>query len=210
MEDKYLSVITNFGCHYTCPYCIVKNNNLHIPATTLQGLDKLEYYIDQVGANIVSVFGGGDPLYNYDEHQDWYKKLFEILDKTNCRFELHTSYINNVFSSDKCYRIVYHCRDIEDIEKIQKCKETVTRAVYVVQDRFTEDDISYIYEYYKHSPNIDELSFRQRVDKGFVITYHLHDYLLAGHKNKWWYIQQGDYNTYYAENEIHTEFNKFK
>lgn len=26
MNDKYLSVITNFGCHYSCPYCIVKNN----------------------------------------------------------------------------------------------------------------------------------------------------------------------------------------
>ena len=33
--DKYLSIITNFGCHYNCPYCIVKNNNLHIPKTTL-------------------------------------------------------------------------------------------------------------------------------------------------------------------------------
>ncbi len=26
---KYMSVITNFGCHYKCPYCIVKENNLH-------------------------------------------------------------------------------------------------------------------------------------------------------------------------------------
>jgi hypothetical protein len=36
--DKYLSVITNFGCHYTCPYCIVKNNHLNIPKTTVDGL----------------------------------------------------------------------------------------------------------------------------------------------------------------------------
>ena len=27
--DKYLSIITNFGCHYKCPYCIVKENNLY-------------------------------------------------------------------------------------------------------------------------------------------------------------------------------------
>ena len=38
---KYMSVITNFGCHYKCPYCIVKENNLHIPKTTLAGLDSL-------------------------------------------------------------------------------------------------------------------------------------------------------------------------
>ena len=40
--DKYMSVITNFGCHYSCPYCIVKNNNLHIPKTTLDGLNLLK------------------------------------------------------------------------------------------------------------------------------------------------------------------------
>lgn len=39
---RYMSIITNFGCHYKCPYCIVKENNLHIPRTTLAGLDNLE------------------------------------------------------------------------------------------------------------------------------------------------------------------------
>lgn len=39
---QYMSIITNFGCHYKCPYCIVKENNLHIPRTTLAGLDNLE------------------------------------------------------------------------------------------------------------------------------------------------------------------------
>lgn len=41
MNDKYLSVITNFGCHYSCPYCIVKNNHLNIPKTTIHGLNNL-------------------------------------------------------------------------------------------------------------------------------------------------------------------------
>lgn len=40
--DKYMSVITNFGCHYSCPYCIVKNNNLQIPKSTIDGLNSLE------------------------------------------------------------------------------------------------------------------------------------------------------------------------
>ena len=41
MNDKYLSVITNFGCHYSCAYCIVKNNHLNIPKTTIHGLNNL-------------------------------------------------------------------------------------------------------------------------------------------------------------------------
>ena len=42
MQEKYLSIITNFGCHYTCPYCIVRENGLSIPKTTLAGLDNLK------------------------------------------------------------------------------------------------------------------------------------------------------------------------
>lgn len=47
---RYMSIITNFGCHYKCPYCIVKENNLHIPRTTLAGLDNLEEALKRMGA----------------------------------------------------------------------------------------------------------------------------------------------------------------
>ena len=40
--DKYLSVITNFGCHGRCPYCIVRENGIKVPKSTVGGLDKLE------------------------------------------------------------------------------------------------------------------------------------------------------------------------
>lgn len=33
MDDKYLSIITNFGCHYSCPECIVRNNKLKMTST---------------------------------------------------------------------------------------------------------------------------------------------------------------------------------
>lgn len=33
MADKYLSIITNFGCHYSCPECIVRNNKLKMTPT---------------------------------------------------------------------------------------------------------------------------------------------------------------------------------
>lgn len=49
--DKYMSVITNFGCHYSCPYCIVKNNNLQIPKSTIDGLNSLEEEIKKNQCN---------------------------------------------------------------------------------------------------------------------------------------------------------------
>lgn len=69
MNDKYISVITNFGCHYTCPYCIVKNNNLNIPKTTIKGLDSLWLETVRNQCNWISLSGGGDPLWNYSEHK---------------------------------------------------------------------------------------------------------------------------------------------
>lgn len=75
--DKYLSIITNFGCHYKCPYCIVKENNLQIPKTTLEGLRELDKTYKECGCNIISISGGGDPLHNYDKHFDWYRELFK-------------------------------------------------------------------------------------------------------------------------------------
>ena len=41
MELKCLSIITNFGCHYKCPYCIVKKNGINVPKTTVESLDTL-------------------------------------------------------------------------------------------------------------------------------------------------------------------------
>ena len=39
--DKCLSIITNFGCHFTCPYCVVKNNHINVSPTTIESLDIL-------------------------------------------------------------------------------------------------------------------------------------------------------------------------
>ena len=76
--DKYLSIITNFGCHYTCPYCVVMENNLHIPKTTMGGLDDVWRYMQEYDCNWISISGGGDPLYKFEQHEKWYEKLFYL------------------------------------------------------------------------------------------------------------------------------------
>lgn len=73
--DKYLSIITNFGCHYTCPYCIVKNNNLNIPKSTISGLKNLQEEILKNNCNWVSLSGGGDPLVWGDKMIKHYETL---------------------------------------------------------------------------------------------------------------------------------------
>lgn len=220
--DKYLSIITNFGCHYTCPYCIVKENNMHIPVTTLEGLDNLDKVLYENECNIISVSGGGDPLHHYEEHVDWYRKLFKITREYASRhslcstapipIEMHTSYMTgkSSFPFYDCYRVVYHANTYEQLKEIQRTGSERTRVVYVVTEDFSLNDIMNIAIFVKESSDIDELSFRQLVDNNYESQHYLEDYLKLGHKKLWHYIEQNDYNLYYAENKVSYRYEDFK
>lgn len=209
MIDKYLSIITNFGCHYICPYCIVKKNNLHIPKTTLRGLDSVDRYARKYNCNWISISGGGDPLYNFEQNKEWYEKLF-YLNMGHYKIELHTSYVlkNRIYGNFN--RVVYHIRDIGDIKRIVKYDREIIRVVFVVTEDFTENKINTIVKLIKNNPNIDELSFRQMVDSNYKTMYYCQEYLENGHKKDWYYITQGDYNLYYCEGKVSTKYEDFK
>lgn len=204
--DKYLSIITNFGCHYTCPYCIVKNNNLHIPKTTVDGLDNLAEEIIKNNCNWVSISGGGDPLYEYDDHIDWYERFSKIICETNSKTELHTSYFLMNDTGLLFDRVVYHLNNFRELKYIKRYDNEIVRVVFVVTEDFTEESIDKIAVFCKESKQIDELSFRQMVDDNYQSTDYCRDYLRAGHQKDWWYIEQCDYNLYYCENKIYTEY----
>lgn len=215
MKDKYLSIITNFGCHYTCPYCVVKNNNLHIPKTTIGGLDKLNDAIKEHGVNWVSISGGGDPLFDIEKHMDWYEALFGLL-PPGINLEIHTSYVTLSYLQRYILytymdRIVYHLRDDDDIPKVRKFHpKEIVRVVFVVTEDFTPEKIDSIVRAVKRSPYIDELSFRQMIDSNYEVTHYCEDYLRAGHQKDWWYIEQNDYNIYYCENQVSYRYRDFK
>ena len=196
-KDKYLSVITNFGCHYKCPYCIVKNCGIDIPKTTVKGLQGLEEAINKYECNWVSISGGGDPFYKLEEHIDWWNAFFDITTELSVKTELHTSYLSDTYDDDATpfwpfNRVVYHCRDISDLFRIKRYGGQIVRAVYVVTEDFTPEKINDISAIVKHHPYIDELSFRQMVDSNYQETHCCEEYLKAGHQKDWWYIQQND------------------
>ena len=207
MNDKYLSVITNFGCHYSCPYCIVKNNHLNIPKTTTRGLNNLFSEIVKNHCNWVSLSGGGDPLWKYEQHKDWYEKFFEIADEVHVNTELHTG-LPGVQGVPYGHfdRVVYHLHSLEQLYSIKRENCAIVRIVFVVTENFTENMINRIAVFCTNSDDIDELSFRQMVDDHYRETYYCYDYLKAGHKKLWWYIEQNDYNLYYCQNHVYTEY----
>lgn len=95
MDDKYLSIITNFGCHYSCPECIVRNNKLKMtPTEEYSSYDQLWQVLHNEcnDCNWVSVSGGGDPLFHWWEHQAWWTGFFSVCKELGRKIELHTSY----------------------------------------------------------------------------------------------------------------------
>ena len=103
-------------------------------------------------------------------------------------------------------RIVYHVHNINELKKVTRAYDEIVRVFFVVDDSMTEDDINAIADFVEESDQIDELTFRQRVDEHYKETYHLHDFLLAGHQKRWWYVTQCDYNTYYHNGKLYTKY----
>lgn len=207
--DKYLSIITNFGCHWDCPYCIVKKNGITVPKTTLLGLDNLIHSFKENECNIISVSGGGDPLHSYHRHTDYYARLIDLCVDNNIPLEMHTSYIDNQFPTGGCYRVVYHAHDRKQLYRIRRCGSEKVRVVFVATQEMTIEDLLLISKVVDESDDIDELSFRQMVDANYETRYYHHDVLQWGHDKKLWhYIVQDDYNLYYVNGEIYTEFSK--
>lgn len=215
IENQYLSVLTNFGCHYSCPYCVVTNCGISIPKTTVEGLQGLEEAIVKHECNWVSISGGGDPFYKLEEHHDWWNKFFETVEGLPVKLELHTSYLTDTYDDDMSPfyafdRVVYHCRNISDLFRIKRCGDQIVRVVYVVTDTATETKINDIAAIVKHHPEIDELSFRQMIDSNYQTTHYCEEHLKAGHGDRWYYIEQGDYNIYYTENEVKSRYEDYK
>lgn len=216
MADKYLSIITNFGCHYSCLECIVRNNKLKMtPTGEYSSYAQLWHVLhnEYKDCNWVSVSGGGDPLYHWWEHQVWWYGFFKMCQRAGRKTELHTSYFDMeddaqivLFPFDKFDRVVYHLHEPEELDSVHRVGNEIVRVIFVVDDDMTEDEINGIADYVETSDEIDELTFRQRVDENFKETYHLHDFLKAGHQKRWWYVEQCDYNTYYHNGKLFTKY----
>ena len=214
-----LSVITNFGCHFQCSYCITKKAELQIPKSTTEGLNNLPQAIEDYDPEIISISGSGDPMFEYDQHYDWWSKFHAFTADMN--LALHTSYakLPQNFITDRYkmmkegyepyIRIVYHLHSYLAINHLTRYMDEKVRVVFVVDPTFTEEKIDTIANMVANSNIVDELSFRQMVDKNYNKTYFCYPYLKEGHEaGAWNYIEQGDYNTYYCENKIYKEFRK--
>lgn len=210
-----LSILTNFGCHFACSYCVYRDNKINIPFTNVDtfGWIQLEEELKKHKGEEVSISGGGDPLYNYDESNNraFYDKLFALLKKYDCKLELHTSIFNPRFPYDNCERVVFHFTVPNQIKMLYYtdrlvCLPSKVRVVYVVQEHYTRHLINEIVKEVLACEEITELSFRQMIKADGTTDYTLYDYLKEGHMKDWYYIEQQDYNEYFVQDHLEREY----
>lgn len=196
------------------PYCIVKNTGIRISETTTESLDYLLDMYNKEKYIGISVSGGGDPMHEYKKHTDYYDRLFSICSENHIPLELHTSYIRNGLPYSQFELVAFHLNKIDDIWKADslECGNAIKRIVFVVDETFTKMKIDKIYDEFIKSWNISQLSFRQMIRPDYSIAYICDEYLKEGHEaGKWYYIQQGDYNTYFVNgktSECYEDFRK--
>lgn len=110
--------------------------------------------------------------------------------------------------------LFFHCNSLDDIFAVDEvdCKKVPKRVVFVVEERMNTgyiDTASNIVKFYCNE--VDQLSFRQLIKENYQISYHLYNYLKAGHDRKdWYYIEQGDYNTYFINGDTKEKYSDLK
>lgn len=132
---KYVSIITNFGCHYTCPECIVRNNGLKMSETdNFSTQEPLNKVLCKERPEWVSVSGGGDPLFHWKEHWSFYEGLFHTAERRNVKLEMHTSYLPDSpevqdFPLNWFERVVYHVHKFDDLLHVKRKFGEIVRVV---------------------------------------------------------------------------------
>lgn len=217
-DNRNYSVITNFGCHWQCPYCIVRNTGIQIAETRMGATyDTVMDLADSGKMKFLSFSGGGDPLWGLDIRRAyWYASITRSLYEYDIETEMHTSMpsmvkrMYNLAPAVEFSRIVYHLRNVNMIRNLDSIDGEMIRVVFVVTPDFTKDKIDAIVKAVKDNPSVDELSFRQMVKPDYSIDHTCEDYLREGHKKEWWYITQGDYNHYIVNDRISDKYEDFQ
>lgn len=199
-----ISIITNFGCRANCWYCIWKTHPLRDVQLETDWEKLRGFLVEYQDRGKVSVSGGGDCLYRYDQYVGWWKRLFEETSDLQMLVDVHT---REKFTHQRFWRRINRCvfssDNLSDDEEYLEylARLTKLRITHVVTKNTTDKMIE---EY---------LGFQERTGCQFTIKE------LVGHdddgrykeiRKKYpeiFYLDEGDYNIYYMpDNTIREKF----
>lgn len=200
-----ISVITNFGCRADCWYCIWKGHALQYVNEPTDWYKLEKFLKDNAYKGKVSVSGGGDCLYRFDEHEDWWCNFFDITNSLKMLVDVHSreyfynpcfwrTYINRcVFSSDYPSVDAGYLSFITSFTKIRITHLVTADTTFEIIEDYLELQNKLSCQFtIKELIGFDDNGMYQKIRKEFPEIYHL---------------DAGDYNIYYMpDNSIRTSF----
>lgn len=206
--NKGISIITNFGCRNKCWYCVWRGHSLENirPETNW---DKLSAFLKQYQhLGKVSVSGGGDPLFEYQERIPWWKQLFALCEENQILIDIHTREACFGFFWEQIHRVAFSCDSSLNIAERGYLswlgKRTKVRLTHVVTKqtgcRLINDYLEFCAEH-----NF-QLTLKQLSGFDAYCVAHYNE-LKRQFKERCYFLDNGDYNIYYMpNNKVYTRF----
>lgn len=192
-----ISIITNWGCPCNCWYCVWKTHPLKNVSLKTDWNKLNDFLWKNRYKGKVSVSGGGDCLFKFQEYNKWWKILIKICKDYELKLDVHSRNIikNNKFWK-KINRVVISSDKTDDIvdNLIYLFPLTKIRIVHVITKDTTEELIR---KYIKLSAEFGtQLTFKELFGFNDGNNYKKFKSIFKGQ----YFLDAGDYNIYYFPN----------
>ena len=223
MNQQNLSVLTNFGCPYSCKFCISssqKSKNGY--KFKLQDARDIRNLLKSGKYERLSISGGGDPLYIYNKDIELlYRFIIKNSELFNIHLSFHTNFDEPYFRIRKLlnrymtnFVISVHKEDWD--RKFFKwseegyCSKNL-RFAYVIG--YNSNDLEIIQKMLKYLPKDAKLTLKQldgTILEEIPNIQEIRELIEVNPRCK--ILESGDYNTYYnlKDNKIYDKFKDIK
>lgn len=198
-----ISIITNFGCRANCWYCIWKGHKLEHINEPMDWNKLYNFLLNHKDKGKVSISGGGDCLYKFEDHINWWKELFVLTDQFNMLVDIHTKekfvhgfwwkrYINKcVFSSDKLENDKTYLKYLSRLTKVRITHLVTADTTFEMIDEYLKFQKEIECQFtIKELVNYDDRGMYKKIKEKYSDIY---------------YLDAGDYNIYYMPDNTITD-----
>lgn len=223
MNQNNLSIITNFGCPYSCEFCISSSqNSKHNYKFKLKDARDIRNLLKSGKYSRLSISGGGEPLFIHNKDISLlYKFIIKNSEKYNIHLSFHTNFKEPHFNIRKLLNryLINFVISIHKEDWSRKFHKWSEDGYYSKNLRFTyvigynQDDLKNIKEMLQYLPKDAKLTLKQ-LDE--TILENIKDIQeikeLIKDNHRCIILESGDYNTYYNlnNNEIYYKFKDIK
>jgi len=206
LENKIkgnFSIITDFGCPFTCGFCITGSQNTKKSFSfTEDTFFNISKALKMAPYTRISISGGGEPLFVHnDEIKAFYERLFTF---TDLDIHVHTNLMSPNSIAHRFSKVTISINENNFIKKFQNWKEIKNKRFVHVS---TAEDLSVIRTMINMLEPGAELTIKQM--DGFDNDLYIDIKKYINQFKNVMFLGEGDYNTYYVLNE-NKVYDKFK